>query len=422
MFELFRNRSFAMLWVGGLISMMGDWALGVALPIYVYRLTGSPLAISFTLAAEIVPALVLSSLAGVFVDRWNRRTTVIVTNALQAAGLLPLLLVHSAGSVGIVYAVTAFESIVQQFLMPATNALLPAVVAEEDLMGANSLGSIRSDVARLVGPALGGAIATFGGLPAVTGIDSSSFGAAAVMTVFVFGAGAIQKQAAPVTGQVWHKLWMELIDGLRLVRQDRVLSVLGTSQLIMGIGEAVFAVMFVVWVRLMLHGGALQIGWFMSAQAIGGLLGGLVVARYGRRLSPLPTIGVGCVVFALMDISLFTYPLLADVILPGLLIIVAVGIPAAAFRASWDTLMQTRVTDEFRGRVYGFYGMTSGLGFLVGTIGGGMLGGLLGPVLLLTIFQGGSYLLVGGIVLLLVVAAGSFSRRADASLMAHRKP
>jgi MFS family permease len=416
MFQLLRNRNFTLLWVGGLISLMGDWALGVALPIYIYRLTGSPLAISATILAELVPVLALSSVAGVFVDRWNRRYTVIGANVLQAAGLLPLLLVHSAGLVWIVYVVAATQSIVQQFVMPATNALLPAVVAEDDLVAANALSSIRSSTARLVGPAVGGALATLGGLPVVTWVDAGSFALAAAMTALVIGAGSVQRaEIAPSPGSVWRRLWGELTDGFALVRGDRVLSIMALSMLITGIGEAVFGVMFVVWVRVILHGGALQIGWFMSAQAVGGLLGGLMVAHYARNLPPLPTVGVSCFLFGLLDIALFVYPLLRPVVLPGLAIIVLVGLPGAAFGASWNTVMQTRVVDEFRGRVFGFFGTTAGIGHLTGTVLGGVLGVVAGPILLLTIFQGGSYVLTGaGILLLLVGIQGVRERSGDA--------
>src|SRR5579884_1376706 len=103
MLALLRNRNFALLWAGSLVSQMGDWALFVALPMYVYRLTGSTLATSGAFLAELVPALLLGTVAGVFVDRWDRRVIIIVANTLLAVGLLPLLAVHSSGLIWIVY-------------------------------------------------------------------------------------------------------------------------------------------------------------------------------------------------------------------------------------------------------------------------------------------------------------------------------
>lgn len=412
MLQLLKNRNFDLLWVSGLISLMGDWALGVALPITVYRLTGSSLATSAAFVSELVPALALGSVAGVFVDRWNRRSTVIVANLLQAVGLMPLLAVHSADGVWIVYAVGATQSIVAQFLGPADNALLPAVVTEADLVSANSLISVRQNAARLIGPAAGGAVAALGGLGAVTWIDSGSFLVAGVLTVFVTGVATARPAGDEAAAATWGRaFWRELVAGLALVRRDSVISVLTLSRLITGIGEGVMGVMFVIWVRLMLHGGALQIGWFMSAQAVGGLLGGIVVAHIGRRLSPLPWMGAASVVFALLDIALFSYPLATDRVPPGLALIALVGLPAALFGACWMTITQTRVTDEFRGRIFGVFGTSSGLGLLGGALLAGALGGIAGPVLMLNVFQGGGYILTGCAILLVVAGSRRAGRR-----------
>ena len=87
MFKTLRNGNFARLWCAGLISQAGDWVLLIGLPIYVYILTRSLLATSITFAAGIIPQIVLGSVAGVFVDRWNRRRTLVVANLLLAVAL-----------------------------------------------------------------------------------------------------------------------------------------------------------------------------------------------------------------------------------------------------------------------------------------------------------------------------------------------
>src|SRR4051812_16418604 len=96
---LVRHRSFACVWSAGLVSMIGDWMLWVVLPIRVYELSGSPLATAVLIAALLCPQLLLGSFAGVLVDRWDRRRTMVATSALQAVAVLPLLLVDGGGSV-----------------------------------------------------------------------------------------------------------------------------------------------------------------------------------------------------------------------------------------------------------------------------------------------------------------------------------
>src|SRR5215469_18054519 len=88
-----RRRDFALLWSGGLISVTGDWVLIIGLPIYVLILSHSVLATSIILISGRIPSLLLGPLAGVFVDRWNRKRIMVVGNVLSALALLPLLLV-----------------------------------------------------------------------------------------------------------------------------------------------------------------------------------------------------------------------------------------------------------------------------------------------------------------------------------------
>ena len=192
MIATLRNGNYTRLWLGGLISLIGDWALNVGLPIYIFLLTGSVLALSITLLAASLPPVLFGSLAGVFVDRWDHKRTMVVTNLLLALVLLPLLLVRSADLVWIVYLVAFVAGTIEQFFLPAQNALLPRLVAEERLVSANSLISVSSNLARLIGPALGGLIAARLGLNGIVLIDAASFLLAALLI-----AGIASPRATP---------------------------------------------------------------------------------------------------------------------------------------------------------------------------------------------------------------------------------
>ncbi|MBA3425075.1 MAG: MFS transporter [Rubrobacteraceae bacterium] len=137
MISTLRRRDFALLWFGRLISITGDWMLLVALPIYVYGLTGSALATGAMFAAGLLPNVLLGSVAGVFVDRWDRRRAMVVANLLMAASILPLLVVPQTGWVWVVYAVAFFQSCAGIFNEPAENSLLPRLVEDEHLVAAN---------------------------------------------------------------------------------------------------------------------------------------------------------------------------------------------------------------------------------------------------------------------------------------------
>src|SRR5689334_13249386 len=105
--RVLRNRNFGLLWTAGLISITGTWLLSVALPIFIYKLTDSPAATATAVAVRVVASLISAPLAGVYVDRWDRKKVLIYANILQAATLLPLLAVGSAADLWIAYLVIA---------------------------------------------------------------------------------------------------------------------------------------------------------------------------------------------------------------------------------------------------------------------------------------------------------------------------
>src|SRR4051812_36703625 len=261
MIATLRHRNFVLLWAGGLISMAGDWMLYIALPIYVYQLTNSTLATSLMFIAETVPRIVLGSVAGVFVDRWERKRTMVITNGLMALGLLPLLLVQSRDWVWIVYLVGFAQASVEQFFSPAKNAMLPNLVPEDQLVSANAANSLNNSLARLVGPALGGVVAGLLGLPGVILLDTASFVLAGTLIalITVTSQPAKDAPAAEVPTGLWLGVWREWVDGLRLIWRERLVATLMGITAITAIGEGIMGVLFIVFVNRVLHGGALEI-------------------------------------------------------------------------------------------------------------------------------------------------------------------
>src|SRR5215212_6920564 len=185
MFTLLRQRNFARLWFGGLISIMGDSVLNVALPFFVYQVSGSTLATAVMVAAELLPRLLFGSVAGVFVDRWDRKNVMILTSVAQGLVILPLLLVRSVESIWIVYLVSFLQTTLAMFFGPAENALLPLLVREEELLAANSLNALNNNIARIIGPPIGGVILAAAGLSGVVLFDSVTFLVAGVMLLAI---------------------------------------------------------------------------------------------------------------------------------------------------------------------------------------------------------------------------------------------
>lgn len=406
--ELLRRRDFGRLWTSGLVSMTGDWVTFTGLPLVVYELTGSTLATGGILLAGIAPRIAFGSLAGVFVDRWDRRRILIGANLAHALFLLPLLAVHSERDLWIVYAVAFIQATLGQLVEPAEGALLPRLVEREELVAANALNALNNNLARLIGPLLGGVTVQVAGLSGVVVVDAVSFLAAAALVAGVSAdRGRVAASAfAERAGNALAAFWSEWIDGLRLIARTRLTAVLVGFAAVTGVGEGVIATLIVPFVTDVLESGGAGYGAILSGQAVGGLIGSVLVARWAGSTSPALLVAAGAVGLGVVDLAIFTYPLAVPILWPAIALMVVVGVPVAALRAGRETLQQTAVDDAYRGRFLGSLGTTMALAMAVGAVVGGTLGETVGIVPLLVI-QSVAYAVAGvGVGLLLRPAAG----------------
>lgn len=388
MIATLRNKNFALLWTGGLISMIGNWILIAAMPFHIYTLTGSALATSGFLMAYLLPGILFSSLAGVFVDRWDRKRTMFIASLAQSAVILVLIFVQSAEMVWLVYLVGFIESTLGHFFSPAENALLPTLVGEEHLVSANSLNAMNDNLGRLLGPAIGGALLGVVGYSSVIIADSLTYLAAAVLISFV--AAPPRKPAQPqpdpadkaaAPNSPLRQLWQEWRDGMSVVRHNRVLSAVF---IVIGVGlfgDAILSALLVPFVQDFIGVGAVEFGWMMTARGLGGLIGGLLLAQIGGRLSPSKLLTYGMLISGALILFIINFPLYW-IALVGLAL---AGIPAVAWMVSIQTLLQSATDEAYLGRVFGAFGTTTTLLMLFGSLLGGGLGDLIGVPFLLNI-------------------------------------
>jgi MFS family permease len=403
MLSTLRQRNFGLLWTAGLISITGNWILYIGLPIYVYRLTESTLATSLMFIAGIIPRLLFGSIAGVFVDRWDRKRTMVIANLLMGLGLLPLLLVHSIEHVWIVYLVEFFQATVAQFFEPAENALLPTLVDEDRLVSANALNSLNNNLGRLIGPALGGFAAGLFSLAGVVVLDGISFLVAALL----IAALRIQPKTIPSvpvvkaprpTSRLLTRVWDEWLDGLRIIRREPRLRLLFLIATIPMIGEGIFGTLMIVFVSQVLNGGEVELGYIMSAQAIGGIIGSFLIGHV-KNVPLYRLMGICAIFFGLIDLAIFNYPAYIPGILLAIILMVLVGIPGVGYGTGLTTMFQNAMPDEYRGRVFGAFMTTAAVLSLFGTILAGYLGERIHMVTILNV-QGLGYVVAGVLALI----------------------
>ena len=169
-----------------LVSSTGDWLLVIGLPIYLYALTRSTLTAAVAMLVELIAGLAAGQFGGLMVDRFARRPLLAVANAAQAVALLPLIGVHGRRDIWIVYVVGAVESALGTITGPAGQALLPSLVTEQELVPANTMIGVASDLAKLIGASAAGAALSIHGLPGLVLADAATFAAAVALLLVRF--------------------------------------------------------------------------------------------------------------------------------------------------------------------------------------------------------------------------------------------
>jgi len=394
-----RQRNFALLWFAGLISISGDWMLRIALPFFVLEMSGSVVAVSGVVMASVAPMLLFGLIAGVFVDRWDRRRVMVVASLLQGLLLLPLIAVGSVDQLWIVYVVAFLQSTLAQFFGPAESALLPNLVPAGQLSAANSLNALNNNLGRLSGPVLGGFGAAYLGLAGVAIFDAVTFFAAAALVLLVRGSYRADR-AQERTG-----LRAELTDGFRTITNSRIVLALVVCFSISWVGEGVMGTLFTPFVTGPLGGGAEQLGLLMSAQAVGGILGGILGARYAGRFNPRRLVVTCMVLFGAIDVVIFNYPRFSAAILPELVMFALVGIPGVFGGAAVMTILQTEIPDARLGRVMSVVLVASAIANMIGA---GIASALVGSLSVMTVLtlQGLGWV-VGGLTFAVVTSASS---------------
>jgi MFS family permease len=402
-----RHRDFSLLWWGGLVSVAGDWILVAVLPYVVYVRTGSTIATAAITVAELLPGILLASVAGVLVDRWDRRRVLVLVNLLQALTVLVLAVwaVHG-GLLGMVYVVAAAQSALSSFSLPAENALLPTLVPDDELLSANALNALNNRVGRLAGLPLGPVVYAAGGLGAVALADAASFLLAAALVGLVRTRGPVPDTAeAPASG----RFVAEWLDGFRLVRDDRSIRALFVVFGLMTFGGTMLDPLSAPWVHDVLHGSAGVYALLMTVHAAAGIAGSLLVGVFGARLSPRLLCGIGSLVAGCLLVVRFNVPVLAVAVVLSLVS----GVTSVASSVGADTLAQQRVPESYRGRVFGSLQATIWLLSLLGAAVGGIGAEWIGVVAMLDVAS----VLVGvaGLVVLVSLPARSAALVAESA-------
>lgn len=348
MLRAFKYRNYRLFFAGQCVSLIGTWMQSVALSWLVYRLTGSPLLLGITGFASQAPSLLLAPFTGPAADRFDRRRIMLVTQvlAMLQASLLAGLTLLGEPQVWQIIALAAMAGVINAFDMPARQSFIIQLVEKrEDLANAIALNSSMFNSARLIGPSIAGVfIALFG--------EGMCFLANAVSYLAVIGALlAMRLPAAAPAGGGRRGGFSEGLKYAFAFPPIRYLLLMLAVGSLLGMP---YAVLMPAYVREILHGGPRTLGFIMAASGTGALLGALRLA--GRRHPaglerwiPLFTglFGLGLLGFSFSS----SFPVSA-------LCLACASFGMISFMASSNTVIQTLVDDDKRGRVMALHSVS----------------------------------------------------------------
>jgi len=333
--------SFQKLWIAQFVSVFGDFlALYAVLSEMSFRMHASARAISLVTVSYLLPLALIGPLAGVFVDRWNPKRTMVVSDLARAVLALGLVLAGAPWHIYLVFfAISTFSS----FFMPARSVVLPQIVPREGLMSANAVIQQTVQMLQIGSPVIAGALAGWAGPRSCYYVDSASF----VASGLLIAAMAIPARPAHANQQVKSVLH-DLTTGVRYIFAHSILSFVILSIAAGTFAMSAFGALIAVFVRDVLHSGSYLFGALGSLIGVGMLGGGILVTPLARRVEQKAyLVSAGILVCGISIATIARIP--NDIVaLAGCL---GLGMGASLLIIPAMALMQGQVLPEMRGRV-----------------------------------------------------------------------
>ena len=366
MFAVFRRRDFSLLWLAQLISTAGSALTDLAAAIYVFRATESALAVGLTLMVTAIPSLIVGLLAGVFVDRQDRKRILIGTCLIQAVIVAALAFVIGIDAIALpgLYLLLFLNAGVKQFFDPAHDSLIPEMASDEELAGANSFLSIASFGSTAIGFAGAGLLASTVDLTWAFVIDAASFLICAALISRMGRYPMPQPEDDASVGVIV----ANLRSGIATLFATPVLRSLFLVATFMFFSFGLWNVLLLPFSIRELHATEFEYGLQEGLTSVGFVVGSFFMARFSARLAEPLWIVIGLVGMGAAGIF---YGLSTSIPLAiGLVMITGFfNSPASVARS---VLLQRHTPREMRGRVFSAFYVMRDVIFLLGMAGAGL--------------------------------------------------
>jgi CRP-like cAMP-binding protein len=365
MFAVFRKRDFTLLWLAQLVSTAGSALTDLAAGIYVYRETGSAFAVGVTLMVTAIPSLIVGLLAGVFVDRHDRRKIMIWTCLIQAVivACIPLVLGLEATALPGLYLLLLLNAGIKQFFDPAHDSLIPEIATDEELASANAFLSIASFGSTAIGFAAAGLLASID-IALAFWIDALTFVFSAACIFFIRPIKLPVPEDAATVGVVFENL-KEGIGTLFGTPIIRSLFVVGAF---MFFSFGLWNVLLLPMAIDELGATEFEYGIQEGLTSVGFVVGSFFMARFSSKLPELAWIVIGLVGMGFSGIFYAASPTIAI----GIIFVTLSGFFNSPTSVARSVLLQRNTPREVRGRVFSAFYVMRDLIFLAGMLGAGL--------------------------------------------------
>jgi predicted MFS family arabinose efflux permease len=384
-------------YIGQAVSVVGTWMQTVAAAWLVLQLShNSAFALAVFGAVSYAPVLVFGLYAGTLVDRFPHRDVLLVTQVISLVGAVIYAVLTATHTINlpVIFVLAAALGLNQALYFPARQATVLEMVGRGELSSAVALNSTAFNLARIIGPAVGGIVIATLGVAACFWLNAASYLGviAALLTI----------RRRPLTAGPPQTALELIVEGLRYVARTPALAGLFLLLFVAGTFGANFNLVLPLLTRVVLHANADTLGYLFAAQGLGALLGALTMTAAGRFLLDPRRIVLGGLLFALMELAFVVVPNFTQAVV----LLLVIGWSFAVYSIGTNTYVQLHSPDRMQGRMVSLYAVLFIGTTPIGNVWAGIVAHLFGPTV--AVWLGGALTGIAGLLVL-----GYFLTRPD---------
>jgi len=368
---LLKNRNFFLLWLGQIISQLGDRLGQMALIAFVYlRSPGSTMGIAKILSFTIIPVFLIGPIAGVYVDRWDRRRLMYACDILRAILVftIPFFLFYWRNIVPI-YIIVFIVFSIGRFFVPAKLSIVPDLVEKDELLLANSLVNITGMLAAVLGFGISGVVVEWLGARSGFYLDSLSFLISGAMIFFIAKKLKPPQRQARVNENIVEvinkSVFQEIREGLLYFIQKKDIRFTAGIMFILWSALGAVYVVLIVFVQKTLHSATKDLGLLIMFLGIGLFSGSVVYGKFGQRISHYKAIFASLALSGLMliifTIAINHFQSFAQAAFLALVF----GVLISPIMIASNTIIHNASTNEMMGKIFSSLEIVMHLGFLL---------------------------------------------------------